>query len=108
MLNIQNLKWIFLPFAEFGAEIWVGKIKPGVNNNEHAIKIAGYFGVDINNPTDNYVYASINAFTIAKVYEAFELGEPNLPRFIADTGFPEGITVAYSAKGEWNYLPPCI
>ncbi len=71
-----------------------------MNNNDHAIKIAGYFGIDVNRPRDNYVYASINAFTIAKVFEAFELGEPNLPKFVADTGFPEGITVAYSTTGK--------
>ena len=72
-----------------------------MKNNDHAIKIVGYFGIDVNRPRDNYVYASINAFTIAKVFEAFELGEPNLPKFVADTGFPEGITVAYSTNGRF-------
>ncbi len=71
-----------------------------MDKNDHAIKIAGYFGVDVNRPADNYVYASINAFTIEKIYEAFKLGKPNMPDFVAKSGFPEGITIAYSTAGE--------
>eukprot|EP00794_Sanderia_malayensis_P016803 gene16803-18499_t len=89
-----------VPSFEFGAEIWVGKIKKGSENNDHAIKIAGYFGVNVNNPTDNYVFAKINAFTLKKIFEAFELGEPSVPDFVANSGFPEGITVAYSSEGK--------
>ena len=89
-----------LVFSEFGAEVWVGKIKKGIRNNDHAIKIAGYFGVDVNRPRDNYVYCSINAFTLKKVFEAFELGSPSMPDFVANTGFPQGIIIAYSALGK--------
>ena len=83
---------------EFGAEVWIGVIKDGTN--DHAIKVAGYFGVDPNKPEDNYVYASISAFTLDSVFKAFELGTPDMPKFVRETGFPEGITVAYSLKGK--------
>ena len=83
---------------EFGAEVWIGNIKDG--NNDHAIKIAGYFGVDPNKPEDNYIYASISSFTLDSVFKAFELGSPDMPKFVRETGFPEGVTVAYSLKGK--------
>ena len=83
---------------EFGAEIWIGKIKDGTN--DHAIKVAGYFGIDPNRPSDNYVYASISAFTLDSVYKAFELGTPNVPKCVRESGFPEGVIVAYSLNGK--------
>ena len=85
--------------TEFGAEIWIGKIKEGAN--DHAIKIKGYFGIDPNKPSDNYVYASISAFTLDSVYKAFELGKPNVPKCVRESGFPEGVTVAYSLEGKY-------
>ena len=99
-------KWIYTKMVgnafslftkEFGAEVWIGKIKDGTN--DHAIKVAGYFGVDPNRPRDNYIYASISSFTLDSVFKAFELGTPDMPKFVRETGFPEGITVAYSLEG---------
>ena len=83
--------------VEFGAEVWIGKIKDGTNDD--TIKVTGYFGVNPNNPKENYVYATINKFTLDSVFKAFELGTPDMPKFVRETGFPEGITVAYSLLG---------
>ena len=83
---------------EFGAEIWVGNITEGTNDN--AIKAVGYFGIDPNRPQDNYIYASISAFTMDSIFKAFGLGTPNMPECVRESGFPEGITVAYSLEGK--------
>ena len=72
-------------------------------SNDHAIKIACYFGIDVNRPDDNYIYASVNQFTIGAIFRAFKLAEPrDIPRFVRESGFPEGITVAYSTKGTYS------
>ena len=64
--------------------------------------MAGYFGIDPTKPQDNYIYASISSFTLDSVIKAFELGQPSVPKFVRETGFPEGITVAYSLQGWYS------
>ena len=85
--------------VEFGAELWIGKIDDGTN--EHAVKVAGYVGIDPTAPENNYVYASISSFSLKCLYRAFKLGDPKMPSFLSETGFPEGLTVAYSLKGKY-------
>ena len=81
----------------------MGKIKE-TGPNDHAIKVKGYFGIDPGRPSDNYIYASISNFTLKSIYTAFELGEPSVPDFVANSGFPEGITVAYSLEGKFSLV----
>ena len=85
---------------EFGGTVWIGEIE-AKGENEHAIKVSIYFGVDFNKPEDNYVYGSINKFTLKQIYEAFKLGSPSVPKLVAESGFPEGLTVSYSMNGRY-------
>ena len=67
--------------------------------NDDAIKISIYFGVDFNKPDDNYIFGSVNKFTLGQIFKAFKLGKPAVPKVVAESGFPEGLTVSYSMKG---------
>ncbi|XP_065070683.1 uncharacterized protein LOC135695499 [Rhopilema esculentum] len=87
-----------LPTFQFGGTVWVGVIEAG--SNDHAIKISIYFGIDFNNPDDNYIFGSVNKFTLSQIFKAFKLGKPKVPRVVAESGFPEGLTVSYSMEGE--------
>ena len=84
---------------EFGGTVWVGVIEAG--SNDHAIKISIYFGIDFNKPDENYIFGSVNKFTLSQIFKAFKLGKPKVPRVVAESGFPEGLTVSYSMKGEF-------
>ena len=79
----------------------VGVIDAG--SNDHAIKFSIYFGIDFNNPDDNYIFGSVNKFTLSQIFKAFKLGKPKVPRVVAESGFPEGLTVSYSMKGEFVF-----
>ena len=71
--------------------------------NDHAIKVAAYFGIDPKRPDDNYIYASLSSFTLESIFKAFELGSPAMPKFVAESGFPDGVTVAYSLRGKADF-----
>ena len=81
----------FLTGLELGGEVWLGRIDSG---NE--IKIRVYVGIDILNPTDSYFYGSVNQLTMAAIMRAFDFNLP-LPPVLANSGFPEGLLVSFSA-----------
>ena len=87
---------------EFGAEVWVGKIEGGDDNN--ILKVSGYFGIDPSNPKDNYVYATMNSFAMENLLKAFHLGTALVPKFVLETKFPEGIIIAFSSEGKFYYV----
>ena len=93
-----QLMYCQLRNTEFGAEIWIGKIKDG--NNDHAIKVTGYFGIDPEAPKKNYIIGTISSLTLESIFKAFDLGTPNMPKFLRETGYPEGLSVAYSLEGK--------
>jgi hypothetical protein len=57
-----------------------------------------YARVDIANPANNYFYGQVTTFTVGKVLNVIA-GLKNLPKQVADTGFPEGALLSYSASG---------
>ena len=81
----------FLTGLELGGEVWLGRIDSG---NE--IKIRVYVGIDVLNPSDSYFYGSVNQLTMAAIMRAFDFNVP-LPPVLANSGFPEGLLVSYSA-----------
>ena len=56
-------------------------------------KVAG--GINLLDPKDNYIYASINILTLKACAEAFGF-VLKLPQVILDTGFPDGLVVGYA------------
>ena len=69
-------------------------------DNEHLIKIKGYFGFSPANPSDNYMYVEVNKLTLKDIMAAFELDFSTLPTPLQQTGFPNGLVVSYSLLGK--------
>lgn len=81
-------------------EVWLGKlIANDPNNNKHVIKFKGAFGIDPNKPQDFWVYAKFNKLSIKGVCEAYQLKCDSIPASVAESGFPEGLTLSYAKAG---------
>ncbi|XP_057295989.1 uncharacterized protein LOC130624945 [Hydractinia symbiolongicarpus] len=86
-----------LPSFQFAVEVWLGKlIANDPNNNKHVIKFKGAFGIDPNKPQDFWVYAKFNKLSIKGVCEAYQLKCDSIPASVAESGFPEGLTLSYA------------
>ena len=64
-----------------------------MEGKEIIAKVAG--GINPLNPSNNYIYASINKLTFGACAEAFGF-VLKLPQVILDTGFPDGLVVGFS------------
>ena len=80
-----------LPGIAFGVTVKIGEERCFV------LEATGFFGINPNDPTDNYFYVSVNELTFQRVVDLFCVGI-QLPSFFGDTGFPEGLTTSYAAK----------
>ena len=80
-----------LPGIAFGVTVKIGEERCFV------LEATGIFGINPNDPTDNYFYVSINELTFQRVVDLFCVGI-QLPSFLGDTGFPEGFVTSYAAK----------
>ncbi|XP_065653971.1 uncharacterized protein LOC136071952 isoform X2 [Hydra vulgaris] len=67
-----------------------GQVNIGKKGKEIVVKASG--GINLLNPKDFYIYASINKLTFAACVEAFGF-DTKLPQVILDTGFPNGLTI---------------
>ena len=80
-----------LPGVAFGVRVKIGEERCFV------LEATGFFGINPNDPTDNYFYVSVNELTFQRVIDLFCVGI-QLPSFLGDTGFPEGFVTSYAAK----------
>ena len=79
----------------FGGEIKLGK--PSCGNQ---IQASGFVGIDPLSPQENYYYVNIpGKFTIGSALQAFCVNV-NLPKPVADSGFPEGFLSSFSLIGK--------
>ncbi|XP_012553944.2 uncharacterized protein LOC100203165 [Hydra vulgaris] len=67
-----------------------GQVNIGKKGKEIVVKASG--GINLLNPKDFYIYASINKLTFAACIEAFGF-DMKLPQVILDTGFPNGLMI---------------
>ena len=79
----------------FGGEIKLGK--PTCGNQ---VQAGGFIGIDPLSPQENYYYVNIpGAFTIGSALQAFCVNV-NLPKPVADSGFPKGFLSSFSLVGK--------
>ena len=69
---------------EFGGRVEVGK-----KSCAKVITAEGYIGINYLNPNENYFYADVGPVTFQKFFDAFCINA-ELPRPLADSGFPNG------------------
>ena len=88
----------------FGGEVRLGDLSCG-----NQIKAQGFIGVDPLSPQENYYYVNIpGKFTIGSILQAFCLSV-NLPKPVADSGFPRGFLSSFSLLGkELPHVPLSI
>ena len=79
---------------EFGGRIELGKRSCG-----RPLTAEGYVGVSVANPSENYFYVNIGKLTFQSFFNAFCIGV-NLPRPLAESGFPDGIRASFSLLGK--------
>ena len=76
----------FLTALELGASLSLGRLEVDV-----------YVGLDVVDPFQNYFYGSVNrSLTMSDVLRAFH-SSVRLPRVVAESGFPDGLHVSFSA-----------
>ena len=84
---------VLISAIEFGGQVRLGKID---DESVTCIEAAGYVGVDRVVPANSYVFFKINVLTLNAILEAFG-ANVNLPKPIAEMGFPEGVEVSYAS-----------
>ena len=77
---------------EFGGRIEVGKQSCG------RIVAEAYVGLNSLNPSENYFYADVGPLTFQTFFDAFCLNM-DLPKPLADSGFPNGFKTSFSLLG---------
>ena len=79
---------------EMGGRAMIGDIG---NKNAKPINVFTYIGIDLVSPSESYFYGSVSALTLPSIVKAFG-HSLNLPKPLADTGFPKGLNLSYSLK----------
>ena len=79
---------------EVGAEIELGD-----RSCSTPIMASGFFGVNAGNPSDNYYYVSFGPATISSIIASLCV-RINLPRPLAESGFPNGFLSSFSLLGK--------
>ena len=64
---------------------------------DKAIEAKGAIGIDLLKPWDSFIYASINKLSLGAFAKAFNY-DLNLQQVYLDTGFPKGLTVAFTSN----------
>ncbi|XP_057297784.1 uncharacterized protein LOC130628792 [Hydractinia symbiolongicarpus] len=90
--SVGILPTVPVPKLGLSAEVHVGKIGSG---NE--IKVKSAIGFHPGNPLDNFFYAEIKRITLSELFSAFGFNLA-LPKAVLDSGFPEGLVVAFSTN----------
>jgi hypothetical protein len=90
-ISVSILPGSPLPGVAFGVTVKIGDEKC------YVLQVTGFFGINPNDPTDNYFYVDINSLTLQRVVDLFCINI-NLPDFLADTGFPDGLTTSFALK----------
>ena len=86
-----------VPLAGFA---FGGEIKLGNPSCGNQIQASGFIGIDPLSPQENYYYVNIpGEFTIRSALQAFCVNV-NLPKPVADSGFPEGFLSSFSLFGK--------
>ena len=80
---------------EIGGEVRLGN----PSCVKRPIIASGYIGVDQLSPNNNFYYAKMNRVTMATLLQAFCI-RFNLPRPLADSGFPKGFLTSFSPIGK--------
>ena len=94
----------FLPGGlAFGGQVKIGK--PSCSQ----LQGGGFVGIDVDSPQENYYYVNINGeLTFRSVLGAFCINI-DLPRPLAESGFPEGFLSSFSLLGkELPHVPLSI
>lgn len=79
---------------ELGGQVVIGRCNP-------KIKATGFIGLDQLNPHNNYYYARVEGGLTLKVLLESILCKPiNLPRPVANSGFPKGFLSSFSLLGK--------
>jgi hypothetical protein len=63
----------------------------------YVLEATGFFGINPNDPTDNYFYVDVGPVTFQRVVDLFCVNL-QLPSFLGNTGYPEGFQASYAAK----------
>ena len=79
---------------EFGGRVEVGK-----KSCAKVLTAEGYVGINYINPNENYFYADVGPVTFQKFFDAFCINV-ELPRPLADSGFPNGFKTSFSILGK--------
>ena len=90
-ISVSILPGSPLPGVAFGVTVKIG------DERCYVLEATGFFGINPNDPTDNYFYVSIGSLTFQRVVDLFCV-DLQLPGFLGDTGFPEGFTTSFAAK----------
>ena len=93
---------IHIYLLEFGCALYLGQIEKMQEKDENAVvfKFEGYFGVDLRDPRESYIYVrSYGAdLTIKNFALAFDLNLGKLPPAVEESGFVGELLVSWSAK----------
>jgi hypothetical protein len=90
-ISVSILPGSPLPGIAFGVTVKIG------DERCYVLQATGFFGINPNDPTDNYFYVDISSLTLQRVVDLFCINI-NLPHFLADTGFPDGLTTSFALK----------
>ena len=90
-ISVSILPGSSLPGVAFGVTVKIGEERCFV------LEATGFFGINPNDPTDNYFYVSVNELTFQRVVDLFCAGI-QVPNFLEDTGFPDGFTASFASK----------
>ena len=95
-----------VPLAGFA---FGGEVKFGDSSCGTQVQAQGFIGIDPVSPTQNYYYVNIpGEFTIGSILEAMCVNV-NLPKPVADSGFPKGFLSSFSLFGkELPHVPLSI
>ena len=90
-ISVSILPGSPLPGVAFGVTVKIGEERCFV------LEATGFFGINPNDPTDNYFYVRVNSLTFQRVVDLFCV-DIQLPSFLDNIGFPDGFITSYAAK----------
>ena len=90
-ISVSILPGSPLPGVAFGVTVKIGE------EECYVLEATGFFGINPNDPTDNYFYVDVGPLTFQRVLDLFCVNL-QLPSFLGNTGFPEGFMTSYASK----------
>jgi len=79
-----------------GGTLTIGQYPTTASNADQSITGSMYFNLDFNSPSNNWFYGSITSLTIGNFMSVL-FGVKGLPSIVANSGFPQGLTISYAA-----------